>query len=254
MVAFNPSRRLVKAEEFGDLDDRGPVEHVGGSGVLHRLQAMPDGGGHGDRCRRLVFDVFRQAVIDQGGEEGASLLLGRIAFDDQVDAGEHPGVAQDHVDVVLERVLIGEKRRPPHGLDMIGNIRVGDAEARSRDVLGRVYEYFLSQFASAEGKKGGEFYTPRCVVKLLVEMLEPYRGRVYDPCCGSSGMFVQSIAFIRAHASGNANGGKARGDISIYGQESNYTTWRLAKMNLAIRGIGGRSPTATASMTIAIRT
>ena len=133
-----------------------------------------------------------------------------------------------------------DKQRLGQLIDMIGNIRVGDAEARSRDVLGRVYEYFLSQFASAEGKRGGEFYTPRCVVKLLVEMLEPYRGRVYDPCCGSSGMFVQSIEFIRAHSSGNGNGGKARGDISIYGQESNYTTWRLAKMNLAIRGIGGQ--------------
>ena len=133
-----------------------------------------------------------------------------------------------------------DKQRLGQLIDMIGNIRVGDAEARSRDVLGRVYEYFLSQFASAEGKKGGEFYTPRCVVKVLVEMLKPYRGRVYDPCCGSSGMFVQSIEFIRAHASGNGNGGKARGDISIYGQESNYTTWRLAKMNLAIRGIEGQ--------------
>ena len=133
-----------------------------------------------------------------------------------------------------------DKQRLGQLIDMIGNIRLGDAEARSRDVLGRVYEYFLSQFASAEGKKGGEFYTPRCVVKVLVEMLEPYRGRVYDPCCGSSGMFVQSIEFIRAHASGNGNGGKARGDISIYGQESNYTTWRLAKMNLAIRGIEGQ--------------
>ncbi len=133
-----------------------------------------------------------------------------------------------------------DKQRLGQLIDMIGNIRVGDAEARSRDVLGRVYEYFLSQFASAEGKKGGEFYTPRCVVKVLVEMLEPYRGRVYDPCCGSSGMFVQSIAFIRAHASGNGNAGKARSDISVYGQESNYTTWRLAKMNLAIRGIEGQ--------------
>jgi len=93
-----------------------------------------------------------------------------------------------------------------------------------------VYEYFLSQFASKEGKKGGEFYTPRCIVKLLVEMIEPYEGRVYDPCCGSSGMFVQSEAFIRAH------GGKI-GELSIYGQESNPTTWKLAKMNLAIRGI-----------------
>ena len=133
-----------------------------------------------------------------------------------------------------------DKQRLGQLIDMISNIRVGDADARSKDVLGRVYEYFLSRFASAEGKKGGEFYTPRCVVRLLVEMLEPWRGRVYDPCCGSSGMFVQSVEFIRAHATGNGNGGRARGDISVYGQESNYTTWRLARMNLAIRGIEGQ--------------
>ena len=89
-----------------------------------------------------------------------------------------------------------DKQRLGQLIDMISNITVGDRDARSKDVIGRVYEYFLSQFASAEGKKGGEFYTPRCVVKLLVEMLEPYRGRVYDPCCGSSGMFVQSVEFI----------------------------------------------------------
>ena len=117
---------------------------------------------------------------------------------------------------------------------------------RSKDILGRVYEYFLSQFASAEGRKGGQFYTPRCIVRLLVEMLAPYRGRVYDPCCGSGGMFVQSAQFIEAHASGNGNGGRrgaihrAQADISIYGQESNYTTWRLAKTNLALRGIAGQ--------------
>ena len=137
-----------------------------------------------------------------------------------------------------------DKQRLGQLIDMISNIRVGDEDARSKDVLGRIYEYFLSEFASAEGKKGGEFYTPRYVVKLLVEMLEPYRGRVYDPCCGSSGMFVQSVEFIQAHATGNGNGGKvskgAKPDISIYGQESNYTTWRLAKMNLAIRGIEGQ--------------
>jgi len=132
-----------------------------------------------------------------------------------------------------------DKERLGQLVDLISNIKVGDEASRAKDVLGRVYEYFLSQFASAEGKKGGEFYTPRCVVKLLVEMLEPYRGRVYDPCCGSSGMFVQSVEFIRHHASGNGNGGRAKGDISIYGQESNYTTWRLAKMNPAIRGIEG---------------
>ena len=115
-------------------------------------------------------------------------------------------------------------------IDLIGTMGLGDKDSRSKDILGRVYEYFLGQFASAEGKKGGEFYTPRCVVRLLVEMIEPYKGRMYDPCCGSSGMFVQSEEFIREH------GGRI-GDISIFGQESNPTTWKLAKMNLAIRGI-----------------
>lgn len=144
---------------------------------------------------------------------------------------------KDYARPALDKARLGQL------IDMISNIRVGDEEARAQDVLGRIYEYFLSQFASAEGKKGGEFYTPSCVVKLLVEMIEPYHGRVYDPCCGSSGMFVQSVEFIRRHATGNGNGSKSSGgkaDISIYGQESNYTTWRLAKMNLAIRGIDGQ--------------
>ena len=126
-----------------------------------------------------------------------------------------------------------DKQRLGQLIDLFTNLEVGNAEARSKDILGRVYEYFLSQFASAEGKKGGQFYTPTCVVRLLVEMIEPYQGRVYDPCCGSGGMFVQSEKFIEAH------GGRI-GDISIYGQESNYTTWRLCKMNLAIRGIEGQ--------------
>jgi type I restriction enzyme M protein len=141
---------------------------------------------------------------------------------------------KDYARPALDKTRLGQL------IDLISSITVGDEDARARDVLGRVYEYFLSQFASAEGKKGGEFYTPVSVVRLLVEMIEPYRGRVYDPCCGSSGMFVQSVRFIREHASGNGNGGKAKADISIYGQESNYTTWRLAKMNLAIRGIDGQ--------------
>ena len=117
-----------------------------------------------------------------------------------------------------------DKQRLGQVIDLVGNIDLGSAEARATDVLGRVYEYFLEQFALAEGRKGGEFYTPRSVVRLLVEMLEPYEGRVYDPCCGSSGMFIQSIDFIRAHATGNGNGGNAEGKVSIYGQESNYTT------------------------------
>ncbi len=115
-------------------------------------------------------------------------------------------------------------------IDLIGNIALGEAKERSADVLGHVFEYFLGEFALAEGKKGGQFYTPRSVVQLLVEMLEPYKGRVFDPCCGSGGMFVQSDKFVKEHQ-GRVN------DISIYGQESNQTTWRLCKMNLAIRGI-----------------
>ncbi len=130
-----------------------------------------------------------------------------------------------------------DKQRLGQLIDLISNIGLGSPEDRAKDVLGRVYEYFLSQFASAEGKKGGQFYTPNCVVRLLVEMLAPYKGRVYDPCCGSGGMFVQSIKFLEAHKSGNGNGGRIKTAVSIYGQESNYTTWRLAKMNLAIRGI-----------------
>jgi len=132
-----------------------------------------------------------------------------------------------------------DKQRLGQLIDMVGNIGLGDKESRSKDILGRVYEYFLSQFAGAEGKKGGQFYTPRCVVRVLVEMLAPYKGRVFDPCCGSGGMFVQSLKFVEAHANGNGNGGRIRGGISVYGQESNHTTWRLAKMNLAIRGIDG---------------
>ncbi len=115
-------------------------------------------------------------------------------------------------------------------IDLVGNIALGNAKARSADVLGHVFEYFLGEFALAEGKQGGQFYTPRSIVELLVAMLEPYKGRVFDPCCGSGGMFVQSEKFVEEHQ-GRVN------DISIYGQESNQTTWRLAKMNLAIRGI-----------------
>ncbi len=123
-----------------------------------------------------------------------------------------------------------DKQRLGQLIDLVSDIALGSEADRSRDTLGRVYEYFLARFASAEGKSGGQFYTPAHVVRVLVEILSPYRGRVYDPCCGSGGMFVQSEKFIEAHSG-------TIGDISIYGQESNYTTWRLAKMNLAIRGI-----------------
>jgi type I restriction enzyme M protein len=117
-------------------------------------------------------------------------------------------------------------------IDIVSGIGLGSKEHRDKDTLGRVYEYFLARFAGSEGKGGGEFYTPPSVVRLLVEMLQPYEGRVYDPCCGSGGMFVQSLKFLDSH------GGK-RDKITVYGQESNYTTWRMARMNLAIRGIEG---------------
>ena len=218
-----------------------------------------------------AFEERREAVLDEWGEEAAEDCDEYVAenvfwvphearwtelkakakrptigelVDDAMSAIERENptlkgvLPKDYARPVLDKQRLGQL------IDLVSNIKVGDAEARSKDVLGRVYEYFLSQFASAEGKKGGEFYTPRCVVKLLVEMLEPYQGRVYDPCCGSSGMFVQSMEFIRAHANGNGNGApngrSAKGDIRILGQESNYTTWRLAKMNLAIRGINGQ--------------
>jgi type I restriction enzyme M protein len=131
---------------------------------------------------------------------------------------------KDYNRPALDKVMLGEL------IDLISGIGMGEPGKKAKDILGRVYEYFLGGFAGSEGKRGGEFYTPRSVVRVLVEMLEPYKGRVYDPCCGSGGMFVQSEKFIEQH------GGKL-GDIAIYGQESNFTTWRLAKMNLAVRGI-----------------
>ncbi|WP_409291124.1 type I restriction-modification system subunit M [Peribacillus sp. SCS-37] len=124
----------------------------------------------------------------------------------------------------LDKRILGEI------LDLFANIDVGGSLAKEKDVLGRVYEYFLGRFAASEGKGGGEFYTPKSIVTLMVEILQPYKGYVYDPACGSGGMFVQSLKFVQEH-SGNTY------DISVYGQESNPTTWKLAKMNLAIRGI-----------------
>jgi len=213
--------------------------------------------------------IFLKYISDAFEEQHAKLLADRAQGADPEDPDEYravncfwvpPGARWPHLAKMAKQPTIGkvvddamlaierdnpslkgvlpkdyahprlDKQRLGQLIDMVGNIGLGDRENRSKDILGRVYEYFLSQFASAEGKKGGQFYTPRCVVGVLVEMLAPYKGRVYDPCCGSGGMFVQSEKFVEAH------GGRV-GDISVYGQESNHTTWRLAKMNLAIRGI-----------------
>lgn len=183
-----------------------------------------------------IFWVPKEARWSKLRSEAKQPTIGKVVDDAMLaierDNSSLKGVLpKDYAHPRLDKQRLGQL------IDLIGNIGLGDKANRAKDILGRVYEYFLSQFASAEGKKGGQFYTPRCVVQVLVEMLEPYKGRVFDPCCGSGGMFVQSIAFVKAHATGNGNGGKAKADISIFGQESNHTTWRLAKMNLAIRQI-----------------
>lgn len=164
-------------------------------------------------------------------------------IDDAMDAIEKDNPS---LKGVLPKVFAQEKldKSSLGGLvDLVSSATLGTKEAQSKDLLGRVFEYFLGEFALAEGKKGGQFYTPGSVVKLLVEMLEPYEGRVFDPCCGSGGMFVQSEKFIKHHQDHYKKNNSKKlslnpaDHISIYGQESNQTTWRLAKMNLAIRGI-----------------
>ncbi len=178
---------------------------------------------------RNIFWVPPEARWSYLQKNAKQPTIGKL-IDDAMDAIERDNpslkgvLPHNYARPALDKQRLGEL------IDLIGTIGLGDKENKSRDILGRVYEYFLGEFADAEGKKGGQFYTARCVVRLLVEMLEPYKGRVFDPCCGSGGMFVQSEEFTEAH------GGRI-GDISIYGQESNQTTWRLCKMNLAIRGI-----------------
>ena len=156
-----------------------------------------------------IFWVPQEARWEEIRTQARLPTIGRIVDEAMV------GIERDNP--VLKGVLPKDyarpaldKRRLGEIIDLIGKVKIGDEESRSKDVRGRVYEYFLARFADAEGKRGGEFYTPQCIVRLLVEMLQPYNGRVYDPCCGSSGMFVQSMEFMRAHATGNGNGGRAR--------------------------------------------
>jgi type I restriction enzyme M protein len=185
-----------------------------------------------DKDEYLADNIFWVPKEARWSHLQAGTRQGSIGFliDDAMRAIEKDNeslkgvLPKDYARPALNKVMLGEL------IDLISGIALNKGNDKSRDVLGRVYEYFLGQFAGAEGKRGGEFYTPRSVVRTLVEMLEPYNGRVYDPCCGSGGMFVQSEKFVAEH------GGRI-GDIAIYGQESNYTTWRLAKMNLAVRGI-----------------
>jgi len=178
-----------------------------------------------------VFYVPKNARWEYLQDNAKRPEIGRI-IDDAMDLieKENPSLKgilpKDYAKPSLDKAKLGSL------IDLIGTISFGSKD-NSKDILGRVYEYFLGEFASAEGKKGGQFYTPKCIVKLLVEIIQPYKGRIFDPCCGSGGMFVQSEKFVEEH------GGKI-GQISIYGQESNQTTWKLCKMNLAIRGIDNK--------------
>jgi type I restriction enzyme M protein len=212
--SFEEAYDQVKNEEYGDPED--PDEYLA----------------------KNVFWVPPEARWSKLKDNAKDPRIGNM-IDNAMQAIEADNprlkgvLSKDYARPTLDKARLGQL------IDLISTIGLGDEESRSQDILGRVYEYFLGKFAASEGKSGGEFYTPRCIVRLLVEMLQPYSGRVYDPCCGSGGMFVQAKSFVTAHRSGNGNGGKAKEDISVYGQESNYTTWRLCVTNLAIRGIDG---------------
>jgi type I restriction enzyme M protein len=205
---------------------------------------LPDAGVPADRVDAFLDD------IDEYTKEGVFWVPEEARWDDHIKKKAKEGnvgkIIDDAMDAIMRsnKALTGvlpkifnrdnvDQARLAELVDLISDARfTGHGERPARDVLGEVYEYFLEQFAKAEGKKGGEFYTPPSVVKLLVAVLEPYSGRVYDPCCGSGGMFVQAEKFVIAHRG-------RRDDIAVYGQESNERTWRLAKMNLAIHGVSG---------------
>ncbi len=211
--AFEEGHAELKADEYADSEDRDEY-------VMDNIFWVPK-----EARWSFIKDNAKKPEIGQ--------IIDKAMISIEKENASLQGVLpKDYALPALDKVRLGET------IDLF-SFKLGDKESRSKDVLGRVYEYFLSKFAGAEGKNGGEFYTPSSVVRLLAEMLEPYKGRIYDPCCGSGGMFVQSEKFVEEHQ------GKL-GDITVYGQESNPTTWRLCKMNLAIRGIDGNIGTQNA--------
>ena len=215
------------------------LKHISNAFEAKRAELLAeDADAAEDKDEYTAFNVFwvpKEARWSYLQDNARQPNIGKI-IDDAMMAIEdaNPGkdghgglrgvLPKDYNRPALDKVMLGEL------IDLISGIATGEPGDKSKDLLGRVYEYFLGGFAGSEGKRGGEFYTPRSIVRLMVEMLEPYKGRVYDPCCGSGGMFVQSEKFIESH-------GGSLGDIAIYGQESNNTTWKLCKMNLAVRGI-----------------
>ncbi len=216
------------------------LKHISDSFEAKRAELLadyPEGAEDPDEyLAENIFWVPAEARWSHLQNNAKQPTIGKLVDDamlalEKVNASLKGVLPKEYARPALNAVMLGEL------IDLISGIALGEDRDRSRDVLGRVYEYFLGQFAGSEGKRGGEFYTPRSVVRVMVEMLEPYpdpargiKGRVYDPCCGSGGMFVQAEKFLESH------GGRL-GDIAVYGQESNYTTWRLCKMNLAVRGI-----------------
>ncbi|MBD7945688.1 SAM-dependent DNA methyltransferase [Psychrobacillus sp. Sa2BUA9] len=202
--AFEELYEQLKADEWADEEDRD------------------------EYAAENVFFVPREArwsyIKDNAKKPEIGQLIDKAMIAIEKENSSLTGVLpKNYARPELDKTRLGET------IDLF-SFKIGDKESRSKDVLGRVYEYFLTQFAASEGKNGGEFYTPSSVVRLIVEMLQPYKGRIYDPACGSGGMFVQSEKFVEGHQG-------RLGDISVYGQESNPTTWKLCKMNLAIRGI-----------------
>jgi type I restriction enzyme M protein len=219
--AFEAQREKLQSEEYADPDD--PEEYF----AAHVFWVPEDA-----RWSRLQANAKRTNITFLDATTGRERTgdIGNV-IDNAMEVIEraNPKVLKDVLPKgygrpQLDKTMVGEL------VDLFSNIDLRGRSGEAKDLLGRAYEYFISQFAGAEGRRGGEFFTPRSVVRTIVEMLEPTKGRVYDPCCGSGGMFVQSETFVEAHQG-------RRLDISIWGQERNHTTWRLCKMNLAVRGI-----------------
>lgn len=226
--AFDIQHAKLEAEEYADPED--PEEYL-----AERVFWVPPIA----RWANLKANAYRRdiEIIDPIKNEPKKVDIGGL-IDAAMEAIEKANEAtlkgvlpKDYGRPTLDKQMIGDLI-----VDVFSGIEMKGTGGKATDLLGRAYEYFLSGFAGAEGRRGGEFFTPRSVVRVIVEMLEPYKGRVYDPCCGSGGMFVQSEKFIEDHAD-QKDVEKAKRQISIYGQERNNTTWKLAKMNLAVRGI-----------------
>jgi len=225
--AFEAQRAKLEQEEYADPED--PEEYLAARVFwvpeIARWSYLKDNA----RARDLKITdpvTGKEKKVDIGG-----LIDAAMEAIEKANATTLKGVLpKDYGRPALDKEMIGDL------VELFSDVTMHTEGEKSRDLLGRAYEYFLSGFAGAEGRRGGEFFTPRSVVRVMVEMLEPYRGRVYDPCCGSGGMFVQSEKFIEDH-SDQRDIEAAKRRISIYGQERNHTTWKLCKMNLAVRGI-----------------